>query len=197
MHIVSSVIFLTTLLVWSTTASVHAEERTESSSEILVNKLLTEVQRALLTVQNSTEKEDIPPLDSVTLQLSTQFVKEGGGKVNIYIISLGAMVSEDVSHTIRLKLSPPKPGTGANVSGNKISDQLAEAIKSAARAVRMAKAGNPPLNLTELSAEMKFVVQKEGAGGLSFVILPVTAELGGKLKSIEIHEISITFQKPK
>ena len=197
MHIVSSVIFLTTLLVWSTTASIHAEERTESSSEILVNKLLTEVQRALLTVQNSTEKEDIPPLDSVTLQLSTQFVKEGGGKVNIYIVSLGAMVSEDASHTIRLKLSPPKPGTGANVSGNKISDQLAEAIKSAARAVKMAKAGNPPLNLTELSAEMKFVVQKEGAGGLSFVILPVTAELGGKLKSIEIHEISITFQKPK
>jgi hypothetical protein len=159
--------------------------------------LLTEIQRAILIVQNSSEKEDIPPLESVTLRLSTHFIKEVNGKINFYIISLGSSASEDSSHILQLKLVPPKPGTGSNVSANEISDQLAAAIISTAKAVKKARSSDPPLILAELSAEIKFLVKKEGGGGVSFVILPVTADFDGKLKSIEEHVISIMFQKTR
>jgi len=54
--------------------------------------------------------------------------------------------------------------------------------------------GDPPLSLTELTADIKFVVKKEGSAGLKIEIALVGADLGGEVKATDTHQIIVTFK---
>lgn len=163
-------------------------------NNVLVEELVTEVQSAINKVQESAERENLPPLDSVLLTLSTQFIKDGSGNINLYLITIEGGASENEGHTLKMKLTPPKETQVEKVSGTGIAEQLASALINAAKAVKKAKLGEPPLKLSEMSANVKFVVEKKGGGKGEFSILPVTIGLGGGLKAVETQEILVTFK---
>lgn len=186
--------FMITSCVLILPGAGFAESVAKAESEILVDDLLNQVQRALINVQNEANELKLPELQSVKLQLSTQFLGEVKGKINLYIVSFGAGISEESVQTLSLTLTPPKPLTKLSVAANDFSKGLASAIISASRAVKNAGNREPKLLLKELSAKIKFIVKKEGNGGVNFLILPVSVELGGGVKSAETHEITVTFK---
>jgi hypothetical protein len=170
-------------------------EPTRPQSKILINPLLTEIQRALVRVQNSTEKAELPPLESVELSLSTQFIKDKHGKLDLYIVSLGGIISKDATHLLILRLKPPERGTPLSISGESLSQQLSDAIIVAAKAAFEATKREPPLLLDNLAVHIKFVITQEAAGGLEFSIKPISIDIGGKLSGVDTQEITVTFQK--
>lgn len=171
-----------------------AAQSQSSGSRVLVEQVLNNVQRALIIVQDQAEETSLPKLSSVTVKLSTQIISVGKGKVEFFVISLGGGASAETAQTLTLKLVPPKPGTPSPVATSDIAQSLAGAIVSAARGVKKAMTDKPPLTLVELTANIKFVVKKEGGGGVSFNILPLSIELGGDVKNVEIQEITVTFK---
>jgi len=166
----------------------------QDNIRIQVEELLNQVQAALITVQDTADSDKLPKLDSVTLKLSAQFVTKGSGKVDLYVLSFGTEISEAATQSISLKLTPPEPGTPKPSSADDISKPLANAILSAARGAAKAKKTKPILNLTELTASFKFVVDTSGSGGVKFTIVPVTVEIGGKVSKAATQEIIVTFK---
>ena len=77
------------------TTNVHAQKNSgQDSIRIQVAEILNQIQNALITVQDTADSDNLPKLDSVTVKLSTQFVVEGGGKINLYVLSFGDKTSE-------------------------------------------------------------------------------------------------------
>jgi len=98
---------------------VQAGQKAVSDNRVLVKDLLTEVQLALVEVQDEADEIGLPKLNSVILKLSTMFVKGGGGKINLYIVSFGTNISAESVQTLTVKLTPPKPGTPVSVGKRK------------------------------------------------------------------------------
>lgn len=166
----------------------------QDNIRVQVAEILNQIQNALITVQDTADSDDLPKLDSVTVKLSTQFVAEGGGKINLYVLSFGAKTSEAATQSISLKLTPPEPGTPKPAGADEISDPLAKAILSAVRGAAEAKKRKPVLQLSELEATIKFVVDSGVSGGVKFTIMPVTIEMDGKVSKATTQEISVTFK---
>jgi len=78
---ISALLVLTALLiVTSFDASVMAQPQAQSGQQILVSKLLAEVQLALAKVQGELKDEGIPTLESVTLDLTAEATRDANGK---------------------------------------------------------------------------------------------------------------------
>lgn len=183
-------IFLCSVVVVS--SAVSAEE--SKNDKYPVDQLLTEIQRALIDIQNEANRAKLPPLNSVTLALSAEASKEVTAAVNLYVVKLGGGTGNESSQTIKLKLVPPKAGAEKPVGKNNISENLVKAVLATANSVRQAENRKPSLMLSELTATLKFVVKIDGTGGVKFEILPVGFDLGGAIKSSEIQEIEIVFK---
>lgn len=173
--------------------SIYTQPALPSDDGIPVDELLTEVQKTLIRVRDGTEEYDLPPLNKVTLQLKSSLVEVAKGKVSLFIIEFGANVSEEAVQSIMIELTPPSSGDAANVSN--ISDALADSIISTAVAVKNAEKGEPPLELSKLIATVRFVVSSDGEGGVKLKLLPITVDIGGKVKSVATQEIILEFSK--
>lgn len=163
----------------------------QADSNAVVDELLTKIQETLIRVRDATEEEELPPLKDVTLRLKSALVKQANGKVSLFIVEFGANVAEEAVQEIKLELAPPRPSDEAEVAD--VADSLAEAIVSAAKAVQQAASRQPPLHLRKLTATVRFVVSTDAGAGVKFLILPVTLDLGGTVKSVEIQEAVLVF----
>ena len=173
----------------------HADTKTPFKPEpqLLIENILSEIQKVLIRVQTRARDTGLPPLSSVNLTLSTQFSGKVGAKLSFFIISVGGGVTKESVQTLKLTLVPPKAGA-RDPKSTGFAESLSTAIVNAAKAVKEAEQEKPPLTLKELSATIKFVVKKEGEGGAKFIITPVTVDLGGNIQSVETQEIGITFK---
>ena len=153
-----------------------------AEDNIILDELLTEVQKTLIRVSTSLEENDLPPLNKVNLKLKSALVTKADGKVSLLIVQLGADVTEEAVQEIDLELKPPKPSDAAWVRS--IEDTLATAIIEAARSANRASKRKPPLLLSKLTAKIRFIVKTEGGGGVKFKLLPVTIKLGGQVKGV-------------
>lgn len=160
---------------------------------VVVDELLTNVQKSLLRVRDIVADEELPPLQNVTLRLKSSLVKEANGKISLFIVEFGANVAEEAVQEIKLELGPPRDSDEGEVAGE--DDALAEAIISSAKAVQKASSRQPPLHLRKLTATVRFVVSSDAGGGVKFLIMPVTLDLGGKVKSIATQEVVLVFGK--
>ncbi|CBK40673.1 exported protein of unknown function [Nitrospira defluvii] len=190
-YLISIIIAIGGLISSCQTVSADGTKR----DSLPVDELLTKVQAALITVQDEAEGEALPPLYSVNLDISTQFVIDGTGKINLYVITLGGGGGKESGQLLKLTLVPPKPGSKMPHSTDNISVGLAKLILSAAEAAKKAKLRKPPLTLTEMSAQIRFVVRLNAEGGAKFEIAPVGFELGGKVNSTEIQELTVLFKE--
>jgi hypothetical protein len=163
-----------------------------AEDNVVLDELLTEVQKTLIRVNNSIEKDQLPPLNKITLKLNSTLVTRADGKVSLYIVQLGATVTNETVQEIKLELKPPKPSDAALVRS--IEDSLATAIIEAAKSAHKASQRKPPLRLSKLTATIRFVVKTEGSGGVNFKLLPVTVKLGGKVRDTATQQIVIEFK---
>ena len=163
-----------------------------AEDQVILDELLTEVQKTLIRVHNTIDEDELPPLNKVILKLKSALVTKADGKVSLYIVQLGAKVTREAVQEIKLELKPPKPDDAATVAS--IKDTLASAIIEAAKSVNQASKRKPPLRLSKLTATIRFVVKIEGAGGVNFKLLPVTVKLGGQARDVTTQEIIIEFK---
>lgn len=163
---------------------------------VAIDSVLNEIQRGLTQAQVEIADNKLPPLESVTVTLQTEYVKKGGPKVKLFIISFGQTWEKQSSNELTLVLKPPKKATEAVGTHEGLSDQLVDAIVSAASGVQAAKDRKPPLLLDSMKAEFGFVVNTNTSGGIKFEIVPVTAELSGELSKKAVHKITVNFANP-
>ena len=162
---------------------------------VVLDELLTEVQKTLIRVRDTIEEDDLPPLNKVALKLKSALVTKADGKVSLYIVQLGAMVSREAVQEINLELKPPKPTDAIPVSS--IEDTLATAIIEAAKSAKKASKRKPPLHLSKLTAKIRFIIKREVSGGVNFKLLPVTIKLGGQARDVTTQEIIVEFKNPR
>ena len=86
-----------------------------AESGVILDELLTEVQKTLIRVRDTIAEEDLPPLNRITLKLKSALVTKADGKVSLYIVQLGAMVTSEAVQEINLELKPPKPSDATPV----------------------------------------------------------------------------------
>jgi hypothetical protein len=162
-------------------------------SGVPLDEVLSSVQQTLIKIRDAAQTDSLPALQSVELDVRASLVREGSGSVKLVILELGARTSEETTQEIKLTLVPPGSGdkskTGASVA------PLADAIVEAARAAKRAATGDPPLHLAKLEATIAFAVEKGASGSGGFQLLPITVDLGGKVKQSNIQRITLTFGK--
>ncbi|HEV2102010.1 MAG TPA: trypco2 family protein [Candidatus Acidoferrum sp.] len=171
----------------------------EGDEGILISKLITQIQIGMAKAQKQLSDKKIPKLKSVTLDLSTEAKISAGGKINLYIFSFGKKWERDRSHEIEVTLKPPSPTQGLKVAaGPSISDQLSDAIVSAASGIQVARQNQEvPLEASGLKVVLNFVVKGDTSGGANFQILPVTVDLSGDLANSAVQKITVLYENPE
>ena len=164
----------------------------QAEGGVILDELLTEVQKTLVRVSKTIEKDDLPALNKVTLKLKSALVSQADGKLSLFIVQFGAKVTREAVQEIRLELKPPKPAEVAPLTS--IEDTLATAIIEAVKSANKAAERKPPLHLSKLTATIRFVVRKQAGGGVNFKLLPVTVKLGGEVRDVTTQEIVIEFR---
>ena len=176
-------------------APVYAAEtggdENRQSDGFTIDEVLSSIQSALQIAANETEKGDLPELKlaTVTVTLQTTFARKGGPKFKILVFSFGATWTKEKSQQTIVTLTPPTPKQTDHLpmQGGDITDNLAEAIISAAQGVKDAENREPPLVLKTLQVDMSFVVMSSTSAGVGFTIVPITAEFSGELSRKALH----------
>ena len=163
-----------------------------AESGVILDELLTEVQKTLIRVSDTIEKDDLPALNKVTLKLKSSLVTQADGRLSLFIVQLGAKVSREAVQEIKLELKPPRPTDAVPVTS--IEDTLATAIIEAIKSANKASKRKPPLQLSKLTATIRFVVKQQAGGGVNFKLLPVTVKLGGQVRDVSTQEIVMEFR---
>lgn len=162
-----------------------------AQSGIVIDQLLTSLQRTLIRVSQLISDEDLPKLTKATLNLKSALRKEAGGKLSLFIVELGSGVSKHSTLEISLELRPPDASASIPASAN--FDLLSEAIIQSAKAVKRAQERKPKLLLHSLSVTVRFVVASSTESGIGFSILPITASIDGEVETEEVQELLLEF----
>lgn len=173
-------------------------QQTQDTQGIVIDQLLKEIQIGLRKVQNDLRGEGIPPLQSVTLDLTAEVKKEVGGKINLFIVSFGHKWEKSRSQEIEVTLKPPKPSPLVAKGPPSVADELVKAIESAAQGVQAARENKDvPLVASALKVVLSFVVTGDTSVGAKFQIAPVTVDLSGDLANSAIQKITVLYQNPE
>jgi len=165
-----------------------------AADAVTIQEVLTEVQRGLVEAQQQLVAGQIPPLDSVVLNLQTEYNLQGGPRFKLLIFTFGKTWERQRSNELVITLKPPKPTMETQVTGTPgLAGQLVAAIVAAAQGVKDAETGTPPLQLTGLRAEFRFVVKESTSAGAKFEILPVGANLDADWSKKAVHTMTVTF----
>jgi hypothetical protein len=191
-------LFFRTLLALGLSACSTAAftQQPEGAQSVSIEQLLGEVQNGLTQAQTKLVEDKLPPLKSVTLNLTAEAKDVGGGKVNLFIVSFGRQWEKSVSQEIEIKLVPPKADKRAGITkGITVADQLATAIVSAGKSVRNARDhGGVPLVTSSLKVVLSFVVKQDTSGGAQLKLVPVTFDLSGEMAKEATQKITVEYE---
>ncbi len=191
-------ICLALFVVLSLCSPSYSQQATGAQG-IVIDRLLKEVQKGLARAQKEVHGKGLPPLQSVTLNLTAEVRRDVGAKLNLYIVSFGHKWEKSRSQEIEVSLKPPSPTEPLKVAGGpSVSDQLVEAIESAAQGVQAASQNEDvPLVASGFKVVLSFVVKGDTSGGVKFEILPITVDLAGDLANSAIQKITVVYQRPE
>jgi hypothetical protein len=82
----------------------------QPASDVRVSELLRDIQKGINAANAEISGLQMPPFDSVTLQLQTEGTVGGTGGVNLWFIKISGGASKDTSSQMTLMLKPPKAG---------------------------------------------------------------------------------------
>lgn len=171
---------------------------TQQPEGVSIEELLAEVQNGLTQARTKLAQEKLPPLKSVTLNLTAEAVDVGGGKVSLVVVSFGRKWQKSVSQEIEIKMVPPKRGAQSVENKNfsvAVADQLATAIVSAGKSVKNARDhSGAPLVTSNLKVVLSFVVKKETTAGAELKLVPVTFDLSGDMANNAAQKITVEYE---
>jgi hypothetical protein len=170
------------------------QSQADTASARQIDQIVYEIQIALLKVQNEAAASSLPELGSVSLELETELAYGAGGELNLYVISADGTVEKENVQRVALTLVPPKPYSEAPIASGQISESLSTAILAVAKGIANARKRKPPLTLSKLEAEIRFLVKAAGGAGLKIELLPITAGLKGDIRKSATQTIIVTFE---
>jgi Trypsin-co-occurring domain 2 len=150
-----------------------------------IDELLSEIQAALIKVRDASEVDALPALTAVHLTLRATLSREAGGSLKFHVLEAAAQRSDESVQEIRIQLRPPADEDKSPTAASLVP--LADAIIDAARSVKKAATGDPPLHLITLEASIEFTVEKEASGSIAF--------FGAKAGNRNTQQIILTFGK--
>jgi hypothetical protein len=168
---------------------------TAAGREVLIERVLSEVQKALDETRTRTQDVALPPLSTVTLTLQTVVTKSAGGKFKILIFSFGKKWEKERAQELVFQLKPSANIRSIDALGQSLAEGLTDALVSAAQGVKNARNAQPPLELQEFKAVVSFVVTETDGVGAEFKIEPVSIELGSDIKTKALHKIELHFKR--
>jgi|HubBroStandDraft_1064217.scaffolds.fasta_scaffold02596_4 hypothetical protein len=164
---------------------------------VTIQAVLTQVRSALVNVQADLKGKQLPPLASVDLTLQTVVSAEGGPTIKLWIISLGATREKDETQTVTIHLTPPSANNAVAVGAADLTKALETAIVSAAEGAQQSGTPDYPLKFSGLTVQLEFAVKTAGNASINIPqIVPITAELSGKVSKNATQTIKIVFQDP-
>lgn len=166
---------------------------------ILVSELLTLIQRGINKARPEIAKlGNVPPLDSVTLQLQTETEESGSAGINLWFVKIGGGRKNTASTQMTLLLKPATSERGP-VAAKPLDETIKNALIAAAKGVHDAQVGADavPLLLDSLTAEFGFTVKKTGTGGVEFKLVPIGGSASVDLAKTDVHKITVKFAKAK
>ena len=175
-------------------AFTTSSQAASTASARQIDQVLLEIQRALLKVQTEAASRSLPILSSVSLELETEVAYGANGELDLYVVSIGGTTENQSVQRVSLKLVPPRPYSEAPIASAQISETLSSAILAVAQGVAKARNRPPPLTLSKLETEIRFVVKAAGEGGIKVALLPLTASLKGNISNSAIQIITVTFE---
>jgi hypothetical protein len=164
-----------------------------AENELSLSDLVREVKVALLQVNEAAENQHLPALNNAVLQANTSMKVDDHGKISLWVIEIGGGQSHEISSNVTLTLKPPPPGSSSNIETVHLADALKEAILAGARAIDVAKEGNPPLIADKLEASVHFAIQRDAKGGISVKFPPFDASAGAQFTGNELQTITVTY----
>jgi len=170
-----------------------------ADDSLLVSDLLTLIQRGINAARPEIDKMgNVPPLDSVTLQLQTETQIGGSAGINLWFVKIGGGKTNTSSTQMTLVLKPATSGRAA-VSAVPLDETIKNTLIAAAKGVHDAQTGENkvPLLLDSLSAEFGFTVKKNASGGVEFKLVPIGGSATGDLTKTDVHKITVKFGKPQ
>ncbi len=182
---------LTVLLLWPGKLSA-------AESRIPIAAFLNEINLALVHVVETQRKSNLPPLKRVRLKLVSTRSKSGDAGINLWIFSAKAEVSNAYVQEHLIDLVVPKPPDTSSVSAPAFAKPLADAVVAVAVSLKHAnfpEVDGVKLELGRVDTSVKFVIEEAVGGTASLKILPWSPEVGAKVKSENVHEIRVTFEK--
>jgi len=142
------------------------------------------------------EAQDVPgfpPLKSVTVKLQTEASRSAGGEIALYVFSLGSRYTAETASTLELKMRPPESRPPKGVRPEELKEALARAIHAAKLGAAKASSGSPAFVTSEASIDLKFAVEVDGSAGAKVSLVPLGAEVGGKLNRNQVQTIALVF----
>ncbi|MCP5042333.1 MAG: hypothetical protein GY944_15010 [bacterium] len=180
------------VLCASVAAPAVAGEPANATGVVPIESVIKNVKQALAIAQNELDTEGLPAVRKARLQLEAIYSTELGGGASLFITKVGAPFDRTRIQKLTLDLNPRR-ARGQRVSSRELEETLSELIVSAARGAENVRLEPTPLKLTAATAQLNFVVQKAGAGGLGYSISPVTAELDADLGNSSVQVLTLTF----
>jgi hypothetical protein len=140
----------------------------------------------------------IPDLRAETVGVPLDDLLSGIQNVLIKVkdaVDADDLPSQESTQELRLELEPPRVEDKAPVAASVAP--LVEAIVGAARDVKKAETRDPPLHLVKLEAEIDFEIKKTSSGSFGFDLIPISADVGGKLGQTGVQRITIIFSEER
>ena len=168
-----------------------------SSAEISsIDAVVSQVKQALADVQTTLANNNLPPLKQVKISLQTTAAKKGGLSLKLWVINIGGTYEKDKTQQITIVLAPPAAGGPQQVGAVSLTQELEDAIVSAAQGVKNASNGRIPLKLTSLDVQLGFTVKGDVNGGAGVTIVPITADFSGDISKTAVQTLTVSFAAP-
>jgi hypothetical protein len=164
---------------------------------VLVSDLLKSIQRGINEAQPDIQRlGNVPPLDSVSLQIQAETDKSGSGGINLWFVKIGGSSDSKASTQLSFVLKPALPGS-KNVAGPPLDTTIKDALIAAAKGVYDAQSSpNPvPLLLDSLTADFAFTVKKSGNAGVQFQLVPIGGSASVTGSRSDVQKITVKFAK--
>ncbi len=161
--------------------------------------VVTQVKSALQRYQASlgTNKDALPLLSKAVFDLKTTAATTIGGKVGLFIVTIGGSHEKAVTNEVTFTYAPHKATAGVLAPRTPVTldDQLYATIRGAAEQIRMAETvGDLPFS--SLAVTVQFCVKWNANGGIHAPISLITVGLDGDKSRDVTQSITLTFARP-
>ena len=163
---------------------------------LVVNQVKSALQRYQSSVGTGTDL--LPPLFKAEFDLKTTAATTVGGKISLFVITLGGSHEKTVTNEITFTYAPPQKPKSASLAPHAeahLDDQLYATIRGAAEQIRMAeRVGGLPFS--SLVVTVQFCVKWDAAGGVAAPISLITVGLNGDKSRDITQSVKLTFARP-